>query len=146
MSSATPAKGKASSFIVLDLTKLTQEGLPLSGCPWQVATEGDPIGGTATGHPDELRFMVSSDCVDPENDMTLQDIFLGTCKCYMRSTGDWVLWTPPTLAGSPHLDFHNAITLGWASGWRQLKIVGDDFGTRWCHDGECWTAGASRKG
>jgi hypothetical protein len=83
---------------LFDLTKRTEHGLPLSACPYRIATEGSPLGGTATCAEDEGAFWFDSESAEHENEIFCQRIhFSPDAKLFFRSgDGDWEPWECPS--------------------------------------------------
>jgi hypothetical protein len=86
------------SSLLFDLTKRTELGLPLSACPYYIATDGNPPGGTATCAEGEVGFWFDCESAEHENEIFCQRIHLSPdAKLYFRSgDGVWELWDCPS--------------------------------------------------
>jgi hypothetical protein len=78
-----------SGFMIFDLRKIVPgRGIKLSGCPYFVATDGDPTFGTATGAPGERLFGFSSREFEHEEEIFLKGLHLYDSKIYWGHDGN----------------------------------------------------------
>ena len=127
------ADESAAEFMIFDLTKLVPgRGLPLSACPYYVATDGHPNMGTATGAPGERLFVFGCAEAEHEDEVFLEGLFLNdSCKLFFR-VGDTPWGELGEWGHNGYYDFKDTKPTGDSCDqFTAMKVVGSDFRGNW---------------